>query len=61
MGRLGQPCLELKIPNMKYLTGKDVYDALLQRILKIGTFHGNNICNVIESLSRMRFVINHEL
>lgn len=59
MGRLGRACFDLAIENTKYPTGNHVYNALLDRLLFFNEFGGNNICNVIESLSQMKSNTNH--
>lgn len=60
MGKLGTQCLKLKINNKTYSKGKRVYEELLKRLLYTLEFYdGNNICKVIESLSRMRFGVKY--
>lgn len=54
MGRLGTRCLDLSFENKKFPTGIDVYNELLNRLIAANDFNGNNICNTIESLSRMK-------
>lgn len=53
MGRLGPQILDLKLNNEKFPTGKHVYNEILDRLITTNNFHGNNICNAIESLGRM--------
>lgn len=54
MGRIGTGYLTLEIGDRKFPTGKHVYDELIKRLLTFRDFNGNNICNIIESMSRMK-------